>query len=147
MGKLIKNHWARLIILAAGTCMWQFASFHHMFHKHLTNTSHRPSRSRTRGLLLAQDLLGFPHKNPRCRRQAGTDTANHQPPLRTLTHRLGVAARFYCRIQLSPQSRGPPGHPSAYRPGCRAHLPRDKRCDLPGDWTGCVLLGIQRGRG
>lgn len=30
-----------------------------------TNTSHnRPSRSRTRGFLLAQDLLGFPHQNP-----------------------------------------------------------------------------------
>ena len=91
MGRLIKNHWARLITLTAGTCMFLWASGEKTPMPD-TNIVYRPNCRGSRGLLLAQDILGLPHENAGSGSQASTCAANHQPLVWHLHGGVGVAS-------------------------------------------------------
>jgi len=75
MGKLIKNHWARLIILTSACCKSQAAQEAGILE---TDMSTRPTSRRNRRLLLAQVLLRLPDQELRHGSKACADTAGHQ---------------------------------------------------------------------
>lgn len=103
----------------------------------------RPNSGGVRGVLLAQDTLGLPHDNARPGRQADTDTPDHQPALRHLPTRMGVAGQLHRREQLPPQPRSSPCRAAADSTCRLAHLPGRQCRHLPGHRDGGVLLGIQ----
>lgn len=132
MGRLIKNHWARLIILSAAACELDLlpASF---LMSIFTNIHTRPNCCRYRGLLLAQDFLGFRHQDAGSRREAVPHITDHQFGDRNLDDGMGVAAVFHRWLIDPPKSRGPSGLPAS---GCSLgclDIPRHERC--------AVLLG------
>ena len=96
MGKLIKNHWARLIILTAAACTSFLPtplphsplSHQHPLTKH---PLHRPNRRLNLRLLLAETLLGLPDHEPRSRRPTRPDPPDHQPAPRPPRPLLGMA--------------------------------------------------------
>lgn len=165
MGKLIKNHWARLIMLTAATCMCfhlhthppsilsiqacLYISIYTLKYTVFTNktSTTRPNRRFHRGLHLAQDLLGLPHPFARRRSQALPRPPDHQPDLRHRHDRPGVAP------PLTRRHRHPPIHrtPSCSPPSLRARLPAHVSVYESGlvlsGWHGCIFLGFQRRRG
>lgn len=126
MGRLIKNHWARLIILTAGACelaptssstTWETGPGSPRMHlvvgmpvsrcpivsRALTNEPHRSNMRCRRGFLLAKDLLGFRHQDAGPGREAVPDTANHQFGYRNLDDGVGVAAILHRRLIHPPE--------------------------------------------
>lgn len=99
MGKLVKNHWGRLIVMTAATCTLVLKPQSDLEPSSLTNTSHRPNCRKHRRLLLAQTLLRLSNQKPRRRRKTHPDPANPKPRLRN--HQSGV--------------RMAPGNPSRHR--------------------------------
>lgn len=147
MGKLIKNHWARLVILTAAACKSQILPAIPNQPIFTTNTHIRPSRRSPRGLLLAQDLLGLSHKEPRLGCQTLPNPANHQHAPRIPGPDVGVALAIARGHRPAPLNRSTPDRiPSE----CTLRAP-----DLPGHELrtvlhhrhGRVLLGVQRRRG
>lgn len=88
MGKLIKNHLARLIVMTAAACKKSSSRFYMP-----ALTRPRPNRSITTRFLLAKVLLGLPHHKLRLRRKTHPDPANRQPDIRRHRISLGMAAQ------------------------------------------------------
>ena len=140
MGKLIKNHWARLIVLTAATCKsFLFCSL--PFRK--SDISKRPSCCRLPRFLLAQGLLGFSDKEPRRRREACPDPANHKSPLRYPWSRLGMAAFLPLGNGNAPQYGGATGAVSTEQLGGAVIVPEHECGTLLSSGNGSVLLGFQ----
>ena len=113
MGRLIKNHWARLIVLTAATCMSSLAGTSREF----LLTLDRPSSSRHRRLLLAQNLLGFLDENAGSCSEASTDPPNHQPYLWHFHVCLGMAVGIHSRHVDASKHRGETGCSASYGSG------------------------------
>ena len=128
MGKLIKNHWARLIILTAAACMSPLQ--HPSTRQPLTFPPHRPNRRLTLRLLLAQTVLGLPNHEPRPRRPTRPNPPNHQPASRTPGPLLGMAlTALHRRRHLHPLIQQPPAQPPPptfqhHRTNLQPHLPK-----------------------
>lgn len=135
MGKLIKNHWARLIILTAAACTSSPTPPTPSITQSLTSPN-RPNRRLNQRLLLAETLLGLPDHEPRPRRPAHPDPSDHQPPPRSARPLLGMASTpLHHRRHLHPLAQQPPRHlhliqphiPNHHKPSVRAqahHLQR-----------------------
>ena len=145
MGKLIKNHWARLIVLTAATCT-------HSTHSSsisltlVTNfffSRYRPNRRRDRRLLLAQILLRLAHQELRRRSQADPYSPNNQPRLRSPQFGRGVAFGLLCR-HIDPEEHGT-AHAvaAADEPGECVIIPRHESCSLLSDCVCGIFLGVQ----
>lgn len=151
MGKLIKNHWARLIILTAAACK-QPPSYHHAVLHHSVTISIatlemliyfvRPNSCLPRRLLLAQALLGLPHQESRRCRQTFPHTPNHKPLPRLAGYRLGMAPQILRRYNVPQIDRDETGGISAELPGCDVAVSRDESGLVLSDWHGSVLLGF-----
>lgn len=87
MGKLVKNHLARLVVMTAAACRCTGPGTLGLW----ILTFARPDRGFDRRLLLAKVLLGFPHNKFRPRRKTNTYTANRKPCLWHTYTRLGMA--------------------------------------------------------
>jgi len=146
MGKLIKNHWARLIVLTAAICRFSSSNPHILSEKmrkekHIL-TKPRSNSSRHRRILLAQNLLGLPHQKPRHRREAAPHPPNHQPTLWLRHVSLGMAARFHRWNGHASQHRGKTRRAAYGGPGCRAAVSSYQPRSLLCDWVGCIFLGL-----
>lgn len=139
MGKLIKNHWARLIVLTAAICQ----SPHTPSSVFYTDSGDRPSGSSDRRLLLAQDLLGFPHEEPRPGSQAAAHPPDHQPDLRHLHVRVGMAARVPRRHGDPSQHRGPADRPPSRCSRGGLAVPGNESRLVLLDCDGGIFLGLQ----
>jgi hypothetical protein len=143
MGKLIKNHWARLVVLTAAACKSSL-------YNHDSNVPvliyPRPNSCCPRSLLLAQNLLGLSHKKPRWRRQTFPHPANRQRHPRRRRSRLGMAASASRRHWTPPLHRSPLDHLPRLRALRPAPLPRHQLRPVLHRRHDCVLLGLQRGR-
>lgn len=143
MGKLIKNHWARLIVLTAAICTSPLS----LRFKFTKLTEYRPSSSSNRRLFLAQDILGLPHQEPRWSSKADSRPANSEPNLWPCHVGMGMATWFPCWHGYPPQYRGTTCGPAYDCSFGGAHLPGDQPGNLLYDWNGCLFLGLQRRRG
>jgi hypothetical protein len=142
MGKLIKNHWARLVILTAAACK-SSRHHHHIFCSiQILTMFFRPTSRCPRSLLLAQNLLGLSHQKPRCGRKALPSPTNHQPDPRRRRARLGMAIASARRHWSAPLHRGPPDCLPALRTVRTAPLPRHKFRPVLHCRHDCVLLGV-----
>ena len=103
---------------------------------------YRPSTSCDRRLLLAQDILGFPHQKSRRRRKTSTNSPNHQPRLRTLHACLGMATWISRRDSTSPQYRSKTCDTASYGIGGCVNVSIDKSGDLLYHWTCDLFLGL-----
>ena len=139
MGKLIKNHWARLIVLTAAACSYSHLSLP----AGPTNSKHRSSARLARRLLLAQDLLGFSYQDPRWSREAVPRSSDHQPALRLHDAGLGMAVGIRRRIGNAQKHRGQISRPADDSSGCCVDVPNYQSRPLLHDRTGGVLLGLQ----
>jgi len=153
MGKLIKNHWARLIVLTAAAC--KPGENRKKEQQTQPSTSRlilililipRPIRRRPLRHLLAQTLLRLPHQNPRPDRQTHPRPPNPQPRRRRHHPRLRMAAPLPRRHDAPPQHRGPCAVFAAREPAGRLAVPGDERGGLSFDWVWGVFLGVY-GRG
>jgi hypothetical protein len=142
MGRLIKNHWARLIVLTAATCEYS----HHKSGREafkITDMTYRSSRCGRRRLILAKDFLGLAHEEPGSRGQAIADTTDHQHHLWLATLRLGMAPQFHFRHCDPPQSGRPTGCSTPGSSGSGIAVPGHQSRHLLHHRNHGVLLGIQ----
>src|SRR5579862_1755754 len=95
MGKLIKNHWARLIVLTAAICEFTLLAVAVL---RLTYTCRSSCRC-DRGVFLAQNLLGLPHQKSRYGCQTIPCFADNQLDPRPNWLGLGMAAEIHRRIE------------------------------------------------
>jgi hypothetical protein len=142
MGKLIKNHWGRLIIMTAATCTPPQTSGL----KEWANQFCRSNRRSVTRFLLAQDILGLPHQKPRWRRKAVPIPTDHQPrPWHRYT-RMGMASRPDHEIQSccvsASQYRSALGGVPGSGIGCGVAVSGDKSSVILYHWHGSLLLGI-----
>lgn len=138
MGKLIKNHLARLIVMTAGACKF------HVF-KICDNSRLIRSRSNRRSFtrfLLAKVLLGFCHNEFRLRSQASTDTSNHKPALRHTRPRMGMATQEIRRNRFTSIDRSPTSSVPTTLSGSHLDVPKHKCRAVLSDWRVHVFLGI-----
>lgn len=142
MGKLIKNHWARLIIMTAAACKWTRFILN-MICTELTSYFFRPNCCGHRSLYLAQDLLGFPYDDAGRRCQADTGPPDNQSVARVVHAGSGVASGLYRGLCSAPLARGPAGHPATDGPDLGITVPGHEPCHLLHDWDGGVLCGLQ----
>lgn len=103
----------------------------------------RPNSSRATMLLLAKDLLGLPHEEPRRRREARTRPANHQPGYGSHWSALGMATTTTCGHRPAPLDRSAVNRIPAQRAQCAVDLPGHKLGAVLHHWHGSVLLGVQ----
>lgn len=145
MGRLIKNHWGRLIILTASACTrpTQFTAHEQA----LTRFQYRPDRERNRRLYLAQSLLGLHLQEPGRRRRP--DPRPPDPQLNNGPRRssLGMATKATSGIFTTSQHRNPTHHIPTQRSTCGPALSGHRPCDILPDRYWGVLLGLQRRRG
>ena len=102
MGKLIKNHWGRLIVLTAAICECSLV----LIDDFPTNLHCRSNRGSGARFLLAEDLLGFPYQEPRWGREADTCPPNHQPHPRHRNICMGMAFGTHREDGTTSQHRG-----------------------------------------
>ena len=114
MGKLIKNHWARLIILTAAACMssiYLHPSNPHPHRQRTKNRKRRPNRRLNQWILLAETLLGLPNHEPRPRRPTHPHPPDPQPAPRPAGPVLGMAlTALHHRRHVYPLTQQPRRH-------------------------------------
>lgn len=138
MGKLIKNHWGRLIVLTAAICGF----FLLLIGDFPTNFPRRSNRSSVARLFLAENLLGFPHQEPRRRREADPRPPNYQsrPWHRNIC--VGMALGTHCEDGTTSQHRGTlSGLPDCGFGGGVA-VSGYEPSDILYDRNRCIFLGI-----
>jgi hypothetical protein len=147
MGRLIKNHLARLIVLTAATCRFSM-SWVPNGSSLTTIRFFRSSRCWSPWSLLAKGIFRYLDEGARCHRHSDTDNANLQHHLRTVRTRLGIPVPLPDSQHCPPpiDSRSTCGVPNL-RLLCGDNISRNERGAVLRDWNGCLLLGIQRGRG
>jgi len=145
MGKLIKNHWARLIVLTAAVCMssknlrlLRIPSRIERF----SNKSNRSNSRRNPRILLAKNILGFPHQEPRHRCKASTDSANYKLGLRYHHACLGMAFRSHRWLSNAPQHWGETDCVANGWAGRCLTLPGNEPCNLLLCWDDRLFLGL-----
>lgn len=143
MGKLIKNHWARLIILSAAACKLTMT----WTDRSLLTLSYRSDCGCHRVLLLAQDLLGLPYAHPRWCSKTDTGFTNNKSTLGAGHASSRMASQLRRRLSSPPLARIPTCHPSSHSTQCCSYLPRHKRRYLLPHRHDRLLLGLQRRRG
>lgn len=147
MGKLIKNHWARLIVLTASICTSHILSLRlPPSNSPLTKfPPNRPNRRRSRRILLAQGILGLSNHQPRPRRPPHPHPANPKPPPWYPGPRLGMALAHLRlrRNSNASEHRSPIGGIPLERASGTAVVPRNEPRDILSHWVGCVFLGVQ----
>jgi hypothetical protein len=143
MGRLIKNHWARLIILSAAGCKFAIptAAVISWWMTELTMIN-RASRRFRRRLLLAQDILGFPNKKSQRRRQTDPRPPNHQPHPGFSGSGVGMAVEAVGGLTSAPQHRPPSADLPAQRAGVRVDVSIGRCGDLLSHRHGGVFLGL-----
>ena len=111
MGKLIKNHWARLIILTAAACTsspFPSSSNLHPHHPRTNNHNRRSNRRLDQRILLAEALLGLPNHEPRPRRPTRSDPPDPEPAPRPAGPVLGMAlTALHYRRHVHPFTQQP----------------------------------------
>ncbi|KZL76099.1 hypothetical protein CT0861_09751, partial [Colletotrichum tofieldiae] len=105
-----------------------------------------PVCRRSRGLLLAQDLLGLFDQDLGPGRQACTGVTDYQSSHGSFHGGPGVASGVHRRLVDPPQPGVPPHHPPSHHSRRRSHLPGHQRRPLLSHRAGCLLLGLQRRR-
>lgn len=143
MGKLIKNHWARLVILTAAACKQPSIQSP----RPCTNNPSRPNSSSPGILLLAENLLGLPHQESRLGRKTVSHPPNHQPPTRLPRPDMGMAPPAVRRHRPAPLHRGTPDHIPAERTERTVDIPGHELRPILHHRDGSVFLGLQRRRG
>ena len=142
MGKLIKNHLARLIILTAATCTHSPSHRHH--DKMLTSLE--PNRSNCgwySRILLAQNFLGYVDKGTEPSGHPAPNSSNLQHYSRSVRIVLGIPSAIsdpkYCS---TPVDCSPPLYLPHLSCACSTHLSRDQSGNILHCWSHCLLLGI-----
>ena len=139
MGKLIKNHWARLIILTSACCESEELQD---IDTPTANPSTRPTSRRNRRLLLAQILLRFPDQELRHRRKTRSDPASHQRRYRTHLSRLRVAIKMGSGDTSTQKHSGEAAVvTTGYLERCAA-ISNHKRGTLLPHRMRCIFLGL-----
>lgn len=145
MGRLIKNHWARLVILTASVCMFlrQHPHFSQSaWQRQQSNNKSRPNKQRDSSLYLAQDLLGSMDQKPRRRREASTHSTNLESISGSPRGRMGMAIKISCRLDGASQHRIPIiALPAQLDYGC-PYLPGYQCCNLLSCWDSSLFLGL-----
>lgn len=169
MGKLIKNHWARLIILTSACCKPSSSQFQFQFQSqslHQSNpsphpsdqpsiiyskrnqlpnkapTPNRPTSRHPRSLPLAQNLLRLPNQKPRRRRETDPDPASRQRRRRPRLPGLRVAAAMGGGLEPAPQRGGAAAVVAAGVSERRLVVPDDECCAVLCCWGRGVFLGV-----
>lgn len=138
MGKLIKNHWARLIILTAAIC----TCIRLAIKKNIYLQGYRSSCSRHRRFLLAQDLLGFPHQEFGWSSEAHTSPSSYQPYFWNLYVGVGMATGVLGWHCHSPKYRSSFGRITNVSVGGSTSLPRIESSNLLFGWNDSLFLGL-----
>lgn len=105
MGKLIKNHWARLIVLTAAACKHPPSNY---FHQKTNPSLLRPNCCILGRLLLAENFLGLPDHEPWWRRAPRTHSASYKLALWRFRFGLGISLALARRHRDASQHRGSP---------------------------------------
>jgi hypothetical protein len=140
MGKLIKNHWARLIILTSASCKSTSTQLKSAVPT-LTRTT-RPTSRRPRSLLLAQILLRLPDQKLRRRRQTRPHPASPQRRHRARLPRLRMAAEMGRGLEPTPQHGGTAAVVAAGDFERCAAVPNDECGAVLCYWVRGVFLGV-----
>ena len=141
MGKLIKNHWARLIILTSACCKQNRL---HGIPKRpiLTTPTKRPTSRRPRSLLLAQILLRLPDQKLRRSRQTRPHPTSPQRHHRARLPRLRMAAEMGGGLESAPQYGGAAAVVAAGDAERCAVIPDDECGTVLFDRVWGVFLGV-----
>jgi hypothetical protein len=139
MGKLIKNHWARLVILTAAACKMLPSTTQT---QNKANTQFRSNSSRAGSLLLAQNLLGLPHQEPRWRREANPRPTSHEFDPRHHRSRMGMATTAARGYWTAPLDRSPVDRLPTECAVCALDLPGHELGTLLHHWHGSLFLGV-----
>lgn len=144
MGRLIKNHLARLIILTAAACT--HSPFPVQVVTIMLLTSLKLSRSSCSWysrVLLAKDFLGYVDKGTEPSCHAAPNSSNFQHYSRPVRNVLGIPSAI-----PDPKYFSTPVHccPPLYLPhfscACSTYLSRDQCSHILHCWPHCLLLGV-----
>jgi hypothetical protein len=142
MGKLIKNHWARLIILTSASCKFNLTPTQSDAPRPTSDNKNRPTSRRPRSLLLAQILLRLPDQKLRRRRQTRPHPASPQRRHRARLPRLRMAAEMGRGLEPTPQHGGTAAVVAAGDFERCAAVPNDECGAVLCYWVRGVFLGV-----